>query len=72
MIDWGDFVLVTVVSLVAATGVVVLFGTGLRLLAIESDSLVRTRRLAAFTCFALCGAAVLLGVALILPLPWGL
>lgn len=72
MIEWGAFALVFAVSLGAAVAVVALFATGLRLLAVESDSLVRTRRLAAFTCFVLCGLAVLFGVALILPLPWGL
>ncbi len=60
------------VALGGATVVVALFATRLRLLAVESDSLVRTRRLAAVTCFIVCGAAVLFGVALILPLPWGL
>jgi hypothetical protein len=67
MIDWGAFVLVAAVSLGGATLLVVLFATGLRLLASPSDSLVRTRRLAAVTCFALCGAAVLFGVYLVLP-----
>jgi hypothetical protein len=71
VIDWGSFALVFLVALLGATVVVGLFATGLRLLAVDSDSLVRTRRLAAVSCFVLCGAAVLFGVALILPLPWG-
>jgi hypothetical protein len=71
VIDWGAFAVVSLVALGSATAVVALFATGLRLLADESDSLVRTRRLAAVTCFVLCGVAVVLGVALVLPLPWG-
>jgi hypothetical protein len=68
VIDWGAFAMVFGVALGSAVVLVSLFATGLRLLAVESDSLVRTRRLAAVTCFALCGLGVLFGVALILPL----
>ncbi len=69
MIDWGAFALVAAVALGSAAIVVTLFATGIRLLAVDSESLVRTRRMAAVTCFALCGAAVLLGILLILPWP---
>ncbi len=43
VIDWGSFVLVALVALGSATAIVTLFATGLRLLAVESDSLVRTQ-----------------------------
>jgi len=69
VIDWGALALVAAVALGSAALVVTLFATGLRLLAVESDSLMRTRRMVAVVCFALCGAAVLVGVVLILPLP---
>lgn len=69
MIDWNALLLVSAVSLVAATCVVVLFALGLRLLAVEESGRGRARRIAAFGCFALCGAAVLVGVLLLVPLP---
>ena len=71
MIDWSALLLVSAVSLITATSVVVLFAFGLRLLAVERASYARTRRLAAVACFVLCGVAVLVGVALLLPFPWG-
>ena len=69
VIDWGALALVAAVALGSAALVVTLFATGLRLLAVESDSLMRTRRVAAVVCFAVCGLAVLTGVVLLLPLP---
>lgn len=69
MIDWGALALVSLVSLVAATAVVTLFATGIRLLAEPRAAMARTRRVLAVVCFAVCAIAVLGGVALLLPLP---
>lgn len=59
MIDWAAFAVVAVASFVAACVVVTLFALGVRL------------RIAGhpmqYLCFALCGAAVLFGIYLIVP-----
>lgn len=64
-IDWGAFLLVFVVSLVAAGVVVALFSTGLRLLA--PDPRPRVRTAAAYGCFAACACGALYGLYLIIP-----
>ncbi|PVZ59582.1 hypothetical protein [Arthrobacter sp. H-02-3] len=67
---WLELFSVAGATLVAAVTVVVLYSLGVRLTAIAGD--VRnapaswTRPLA-YTCFALCGAAVLFGLYLIIP-----
>ncbi|MDN3480390.1 hypothetical protein QMA10_00415 [Arthrobacter sp. APC 3897] len=74
-IDWFAYLVVALVTLVATLLVVGLYSTGVRLYAISSDAgpgpaaqgrptLVRA---GAYACFALCAAAVLFGVYLIVP-----
>ena len=59
MIDWTAFAIVALASFTAAVVVVTLFSVGLRLRV--------AGHWAQFPCFALCGAAVLLGIYLIVP-----
>jgi hypothetical protein len=59
VIDWGAFAVVAIASFVAACVVVILFATGLRLRV--------AGHWAQYLCFALCGAAVLFGIYLIVP-----
>jgi hypothetical protein len=65
MINWLAFVIVAVVSILAAAVVVVLFATGLRLLAVDGRPL--PARLGAWACFAISAAGALYGVWLIVP-----
>ncbi|HMM82246.1 MAG TPA: hypothetical protein PJ998_03630 [Terrimesophilobacter sp.] len=73
MIEWESFVLVAVVSLVAASVVVTIASVGIRLLenaahARRGDPGRGKARLAvARTLFGVCGALVLFGVYLIVP-----
>ena len=66
MIDWSAFLAVAIASLVAALSLVFLFSLGLRLLP-SADAPSRARRIAATTCFVLCGFGVLFGIYLIVP-----
>ena len=59
MIDWAAFAIVALASFLAAVVVVTLFSVGLRLRV--AGSWVQ------YPCFALCGAAVLIGIYLIVP-----
>ncbi len=59
MIDWAAFAVVALASFVAACVVVTLFAAGLRLRV--------AGHWAQYLCFGLCGAAVLLGIYLIVP-----
>ena len=69
MIDWGAFGLVLVAALVASVLVVTVFSVGIRLLStgesIQSRSPLATA--GAFACFAICVAAVLYGLYLVIP-----
>ena len=69
MIDWSAFGLVAVVSLIAAAALVTLYATGVRLMAWShsGESLPRTKRIGAITCFVACGLLVLFGIYLIVP-----
>ena len=71
MIDWVAFASVAAASLIAACSLVALYTVGVRLLSSTSDVLPRTRRLTAITCFVLCGALVLFGIYLIVPVLHG-
>jgi hypothetical protein len=64
MIEWGNFLLVLVASVVAACGVVVLFALGLRFAGPETTA--RTRALGV-ACFVMCGLLIAYGVYLIIP-----
>jgi hypothetical protein len=81
-VDWGAFAIVLVVAFVAAVAIVSFFAVGLRLLAAGSDddtgadgSIVSTAKgarplgatVGAFACLAVCAAAVLYGLYLIIP-----
>ena len=67
---WLELLTVGGATLVAAVTVVVLYSLGVRLTAIAGDQRAsapgRLRSLA-YTCFALCGLAVLFGLYLIIP-----
>mgnify|MGYP006198466433 CR=1 FL=1 len=67
-IDWFAFVIVAVATLVASMTVVGFYGLSVRPLAVAPDA-VPTRqpvvRLGAYACFAVCVAAVLYGIYLI-------
>lgn len=70
MIDWTRYVLVAVVTLVAAVVVVGLFAVGVRLYAVSTESetpRVLLAKTGAFVCFVLCGLAVIYGIYLIIP-----
>ncbi len=68
MIDWAAFGLVALVALVAAATLVTLYAAGLRLMvASESGTLTRVKRVGAITCFIACGALVVFGIFLIVP-----
>ena len=69
-IDWGAFGLVLVTALVASVVIVVFYSVALRLLSTGED---RARRpapaaIAAVVCIAICVAAVLYGIYLVIPL----
>jgi hypothetical protein len=69
-IDWGAFGLVLVAALVASVVIVVFYSVALRLLSTGED---RGRRpvpatVGAMVCIAICGAAVLYGIYLVIPL----
>jgi hypothetical protein len=61
MIDWGAFLTVFVASLVSACVAVTLFSLGLRI----GDGEAGWRRPVSILMFVLCGAAVLIGLYLI-------
>lgn len=68
MIDWVAFLAVGVASLIAATVVVALFATALRLRASSDNGmLLRAKRVGAVACYVACVAAVLFGIYLIVP-----
>ncbi|WP_139003639.1 hypothetical protein [Arthrobacter crystallopoietes] len=69
-IDWFAFVIVAVATLVASMTVVGFYGLGVRLLAVATDADPTRQpavRLGAYACFAVCVAAVLYGIYLIVP-----
>ncbi|AUI52408.1 hypothetical protein [Arthrobacter crystallopoietes] len=69
-IDWFAFVIVAVATLVASMVVVGSYGLGVRLLAVATDAVPARQaavRLGAYACFAVCVAAVLYGIYLIVP-----
>lgn len=70
MINWGAFLVVAVTTLISAVLVVGVYATGVRLYAVSVDDQVpstKVARAAAYLCFVVCIAAVLLGVALVVP-----
>ena len=64
MIEWGSFLIVLLVSIVAACAVVALFSVGLRFAGPETQ---RKGRWIGVLSFVACGAAILWGVYLIIP-----
>jgi hypothetical protein len=62
-IEWGNFVVVVAVSLVAASALVLLFSLGLRL----ADGVEAWRRPVSVLMFVLCGILVVVGIVLIVP-----
>lgn len=67
---WLELLTVAGTTLVSAVTVVVLYSLGVRLTAIAGDAeqaSPRAKRYLAYTCFGLCGIAVLFGLYLIIP-----
>ena len=69
-IDWGAFGLVFVAALAAAVVIVLFFSVALRLLSLGPDAPHRPggATVAAIVCIAVCVAAVLYGIYLVIPL----
>jgi hypothetical protein len=68
IIDWGSFVAVALASLISTCVVVGLYALATRLLAAApSAGQKRVALIGAYTCFTLCGVAVLYGIYLIVP-----
>jgi hypothetical protein len=69
-IDWGAFGLVLVAALVASVVIVVFYSVALRLLSTGEDRAHRPApaTIAAIGCIAICVAAVLYGIYLVIPL----
>lgn len=63
MIEWQNFLIVLVVSIVGGCGVVLLFSLGLRLVAADGG----WRRPLGATSFVACGLLILYGIYLIIP-----
>ena len=63
MIEWQNFLIVLVVSIVGACGVVLLFSLGLRLVAADGG----WRRPLGVTSFVLCALLIVYGIYLIIP-----
>jgi hypothetical protein len=67
---WLELLTVAGTTLVSAVTVVVLYSLGVRLTAIAGDAeqaSPRAKRYFAYTCFGLCGLAVMFGLYLIIP-----
>ena len=69
MIDWSAFLIVALVSWVAALCIVTAYSFGVRLLAVarDEDSNTPVNKFGAYLCFGVCGVIVLFGVVLIVP-----
>ncbi|MDN4616119.1 hypothetical protein P5G50_16855 [Leifsonia sp. F6_8S_P_1B] len=66
-VDWGSFVVVFLVALVATVVIVISYATGLRLLSVGGDHRPAAASAGAYVCFAIGVAAVLYGIWLIVP-----
>jgi hypothetical protein len=64
VIEWGNFLIVALGSLVGGCGVVLLFSLGLRFAGPETDG---RRRGLGIACFVVCALLVALGVCLVVP-----
>ncbi|NEM90389.1 hypothetical protein [Galbitalea soli] len=62
-IEWGNFLIVLVASILAGCGTVILFALGLRFAGPDT----RRLRPLGVVCFALCAALILYGVYLVIP-----
>lgn len=69
MIDWTAFLVVAVVTWVAALAIVAAYSFGVRLLAVAKDGgrSQGVSKTGAYACFVVCGLIVALGVVLIVP-----
>jgi hypothetical protein len=69
-INWGAFGLVFVAALVAAVVIVLFFSVAMRLLSLGPDAQHRppAATVGAIVCIAICAAAVLYGIYLVIPL----
>lgn len=68
-IQWGAFLIVALVTWVSALFIVGAYSLGVRMLAVADDENRSTSlaKGAAYTCFALCGIVVFMGIILIVP-----
>jgi hypothetical protein len=64
VIEWGNFLVVTIGALVGGCGVVLLFALGLRFAGPETDG---SRRGLGIACFVVCALLAGLGVCLAIP-----
>ena len=67
MIEWGSFFVVAAVALVATVVLTLFCSGGVRLLSDGRAAQDRVRVATAYACFAVCGAAVLFGLWLVIP-----
>lgn len=69
MIDWTAFLIVAVVTWIAALAIVAAYSFGVRLLAVAKDEGNSTglNKFGAYTCFVISGLIVAFGVVLIVP-----
>ncbi|GAA1414116.1 hypothetical protein AUR04nite_20110 [Glutamicibacter uratoxydans] len=69
MIDWMAFLIVAIVTWVAALLIVAAYSLGVRLLAVAKDegASVGLNKTGAYACFTVCGLIVAFGVILIVP-----
>ncbi|PJJ44112.1 hypothetical protein ATK23_1332 [Glutamicibacter mysorens] len=69
MIDWTAFLVVAVVTWIAALAIVAAYSFGVRLLAVAKDGGrgQSVSKAGAYACFVVCGLIVALGVVLIVP-----
>ncbi|WP_313813171.1 hypothetical protein [Glutamicibacter sp.] len=69
MIDWTAFLIVAIVTWVAALLIVAAYSLGVRLLAVakDEDTSAGLNKAGAYACFTVCGLIVAFGVILIVP-----
>lgn len=67
MIEWANFFVVAAVAIIASVVLTMFYSGGVRLLSDGHAAHDRVRVTAAYACFALCAAAVLFGLWLVIP-----
>lgn len=67
MIEWANFFVVAAVAVIASVVLTVFYSGGVRLLSDGRAAQSAARVAVAYVCFALCAAAVLFGLWLVIP-----